>query len=928
MSEKIFAVVDLETTGVSYERDGRIIQIGCAFVKDNQIIDTFQSIVNPKQAIPAKITKLTGITNEQVKDAPTFDQIAGKVYGLLTNTVFVAHNVDFDYPYLNAELQRCGYPKLTNTAIDTVSLSQILFPQSTGYRLRDLTNYLHIKHESPHLASSDALATAHLLIKLRAKVTQLPIVTLEKIVDLSQDLPEQTRQFLIESLASSKEQVQPLAQNVNVIDGIALQKVPEITKTIHSDEATFPKGKAEKEHLYQDQLEWRKPQAALMNYIYQQFEDDYPANTVVEAPTGIGKTLGYLLPLSYLITQQQRPVVISVPTIVLQNQLINQAAAQLNSLRHEHFQFVLLKSRNHYLDLALFKHQIDNYQDLGLHARIMAMQILVWLTKTKTGDLDEINLTSSFSHFLDHVRQQSGKIYQAHKNLQAIDFYRRVLKRVENADFIITNHHYLINHAIDLNRVLKRPLLVIDEAQHLVNDLRNFNPVFLNLAHVRSQAKDMLNDLVQKKEYNMLLLADEFPIATFHIRRLSNAIDKMISEIELLQHNLRKQMWKENLFQLKQNEPIEMAINMKTFLDGNFSRLKTIITQLSNALIELDGLSKAIEKEKSLKNKLTWCEIKKKQPVLEDAFEKLPKLIEKSNEYNYWAIIGPNRDEHSIKIGRGIQDTGFYFQANIRPFFAKTLLIGGTLFVSQNRDRLLDEFGFSSANTDVKVFNSDFDFANKLDVEVLNSKIRIDNENNERYEKYLVDSIRKLLNNTIPKQTLILFNSLDTIRNVYNEICHDELFEHRRLLAQGITGSRNKIIREFDDEHNAVLMGASSFWEGVDFPGAKLELLIITRLPFKSPENRIFQAARLHDKNVFAEFLLPDALLNFKQGIGRVIRNSYDRGAVVILDNRIMTRKYGKQFLNQLPPEVESQSGDDFEIQERINFFFAKKKYK
>ena len=167
MDKTKYAVVDLEMTGSDFDGDNRIIQIGCAFVENGKIVDTFQSKVNPQRPIPEGITKLTGITDEQVQNAPKFNDIVDEVYRKLVDAVFVAHNVEFDFPFLNQELVRSGYPELDVQAIDTVSLSQIVFSFTKGYRLRDLTSYLKIEHDDPHSADSDAIATANLLIAIK-----------------------------------------------------------------------------------------------------------------------------------------------------------------------------------------------------------------------------------------------------------------------------------------------------------------------------------------------------------------------------------------------------------------------------------------------------------------------------------------------------------------------------------------------------------------------------------------------------------------------------------------------------------------------------------------------------------------------------------------------------------------------------------------
>ncbi|WP_054758481.1 exonuclease domain-containing protein [Secundilactobacillus collinoides] len=220
----IYAIVDIETTGTSVADGNRIIQFGCVLVQNGRIINKFATDVNPQQQIPEPIKALTGISDEQVKHAPLFDDVAGTIYSLLTGTVFVAHNVNFDFPFVNAELERVGYPTLPIEAIDTVTLSQILLPTVDSYRLHDLSSYLSIRHDHPHSADDDALVTAKLLIVLLKQLTALPIVTLQQMVAVGAELPQQTAELFDWALHETRKRHEALPDDLMVSNGIALRK--------------------------------------------------------------------------------------------------------------------------------------------------------------------------------------------------------------------------------------------------------------------------------------------------------------------------------------------------------------------------------------------------------------------------------------------------------------------------------------------------------------------------------------------------------------------------------------------------------------------------------------------------------------------------------------------------------------------------------
>ena len=158
-TDDVFAVVDLETTGTQRNQGDHIIQFGCAIIKKRKVVKTYSFLINPHREIPPAVENLTHISNEDVTDAHDFRYYAPKIRKILENTIFVAHNVNFDLPFLNYELVSAGLEPFTGKAIDTVELAQIAFPTFPSYKLRDLTSRLKIKHLNPHRADSDALVT-------------------------------------------------------------------------------------------------------------------------------------------------------------------------------------------------------------------------------------------------------------------------------------------------------------------------------------------------------------------------------------------------------------------------------------------------------------------------------------------------------------------------------------------------------------------------------------------------------------------------------------------------------------------------------------------------------------------------------------------------------------------------------------------------
>lgn len=345
----IYAVVDLETTGTDSTVD-RIIQFGCVLVQDGKIINRFAADINPDRRISKQIQRLTHITNQQVSKAPYFEDVADTIYNLLSNTIFVAHNIYFDYHFLSNEFVRCGLPPLSLPGIDTVELAQVFLPTESSFRLGDLADSIGFRHDNPHQADSDAEVTAALFLYIEAIMRELPRTTLKQIALLSGQMGMQTSDYIHGIL---KEKGPELAEDFEVIDGIVLRKktVP-LFEATHFQE-TYPKVKTEKEQRFGQHLVYRKQQARLMNAVYTHYTQP-EKNLIIEAETGMGKTIGYLFPAAYLVTPEN-PLIVSTSSILLQNQIINKDIPLVNQVLQQPLQAVLVKSHRHYIDLQRFK---------------------------------------------------------------------------------------------------------------------------------------------------------------------------------------------------------------------------------------------------------------------------------------------------------------------------------------------------------------------------------------------------------------------------------------------------------------------------------------------------------------------------------------------------------------------------------------------
>ncbi|MDF2838228.1 MAG: DnaQ family exonuclease/DinG family helicase, partial [Paenibacillus sp.] len=324
-----YAILDLETTGHSSEDD--IIQVGVVIVSDNmEIVDTFSSFVKPTVPIPPFITQLTGITEEAVADAPELSDVLLRLIPLLDDAVLIAHNVGFDAGFLNQSLERCGYFPFTGSRLDTIELLRILYPSITTYQLGAVAELFGIKHEHHHRADSDALATAHIFIEAVNKLRSLPLLTLQRLVALI-DESKDLHAFLRRQLAQLEQTVVFESNEFDYYRQFALKAGEwneETPARQAAEEDPIPDDMTFDDYLdavrtkfqerFQD-YEEREPQTQMFHHVYQALTSDQ--HLMIEAGTGTGKSLGYLIPAMFYGVKSGSKIVVSTHTINLQEQL-------------------------------------------------------------------------------------------------------------------------------------------------------------------------------------------------------------------------------------------------------------------------------------------------------------------------------------------------------------------------------------------------------------------------------------------------------------------------------------------------------------------------------------------------------------------------------------------------------------------------------
>lgn len=510
-----YAVVDLEATGTG--ADAKIIQIGIVLVENGEIIDSYATDINPYELLDDHIKNLTGITDQQLEQAPDFGQVAGTIYDRIGDAIFVAHNVKFDANLLAETLFFEGYELLT-PRVDTVELAQLFFPTFDKYSLGNLAEHLDLGLDQAHTAISDALATARLLIKIQEKIKSLPRTVVENILDLADNLLFESR-LVIDELVPYLEET--ISTSLESVHGLVLRKPAKAHPAYHLSEDFAT-------NIALLGLHERKKQTAFAQVVEKRLTDEEQVH-FIQAQAGLGKTYGYLLPL---LARSEKPLLVTVPTKLLQEQIMENEGDKLREIFH--ISMASLKSPKHFIKLDSFWKTLQRQDDNRL-VNQFKMQVLVWLTETRTGDMDELKQKQRYQAYFDEIAHDGN--LEPTSLFWGWDFWQGLNQQALSSRVLITNHAYFLSHLKDQDPLMDNRLVVIDEAQ-------KFLLAAENLATDSQELTALLQMLQSKKDRADKVLDQRlYESCQFELNHILN---------RFRQYGQRE-VAKEDLGQLKQN---------------------------------------------------------------------------------------------------------------------------------------------------------------------------------------------------------------------------------------------------------------------------------------------------------------------------------------------------------------------------------------
>ena len=897
--------LDLETTGLDPDNDA-IIEIGAVKLRNERVTDEFQAFVNPGRRIPAFITQLTGITNDMVADAPPLAVVLSQLTDFVGAAPVLGHNVGFDLGFLRKQ----GALQM-NSHIDTMDLAATVLPAAGRYSLGALATELEVALPATHRALDDARVTSLVYLVLRKRAGKLPLDNLAELVRLGKSMGWGAVIPLQELLDARSGEKDASVAPAHLFDypapeGHALQPRDDPQPLdITALQALFSPGGALESHL--SHYEHRAEQVDMMSAVATALTRQH--HLLVEAGTGTGKSLAYLIPAIQWAWSNEMRVVVSTNTINLQDQIVKKDLPALRKILNVPFRAALLKGRSNYV----CPRRLDNLRRRGprdaAEMRVLA-KLLRWLPESKSGDRAEITLTgpSENNAWMRLSAEDEGcTTERCAAHMGGICPFYRARRSAETAHVVVVNHALLLADVASENRVLPDyRYLVLDEAHHLeaatteglsfVARQREFEG---RLKELGGPTSGLLSEVLQR-------CASVMPMT-----RLKSLESKVAHAYEAITATL---LHSGSFFDALENFAIEADEGGNTVYDRRVrvvpaARASAAWEQVEIAWDNLHHtLTPVIDSLTAIARRLVELEVLEADEREDlaaslsaagrramDFDARVNALVTRAEEDQIcWVELSSDGKKLALRsapldVGPLVEEH-LWFEKDAVVMTSATLATAGEFHYIKDRLRAQD--------ADELAVGSPFDYENSTLVYIPDDIP--EPYEKEGYQRALESGLVQLCSAT-GGRTLVLFTSHAQLRDTAQAIQRPLEREGIEVYAQTGSASRHQLLRFFSETDKAVLLGARSFWEGVDVPGPALSVLVIARLPFDVPSDPIVAARSEIFGNPFMDYSVPEAVLRFRQGFGRLIRSRTDRGVVVVFDRRVISKRYGSLFLDSLP---------------------------
>lgn len=911
-----FISIDIETTGLD-PRTCEIIELGAVQYAVGVPTKKLSQLVKPMGEIPSEITRLTGISSSMLNSAPDIENAFVGLQTLLDNSFWiVGHNVSFDLSFIKPLLPKDKFCRLEVRVMDTAVLARILFPRLPRFSLASLVSQFNIGRKRAHRALDDCQAAAEIYLRLISYMAHLPVSTQESIgrllfgsesVDIFRKALRETKPLEIARIKLPEQYDE--RSDEYYPDNVMGQGSPQTFEDYRPldlaaiENHFLPGGILAKSIA---QYEYRRQQAEMAMAMAQAFNKS--EFLLAEAPTGVGKSLAYLLPAAWWASSNGEQVMVSTQTKSLQAQLFYKDIPQLQSAVGFNFKAVLLKGKGNYVCLLKYHEFLAEVEtSFGRNDRTSLAALVLWIKNTRTGDISECNGFSP-THSL-HVWSRiscEGSFCLGPKCSYADKCYLLKIRReAQGCQVIVTNHHLTFaDFASGGELALNAGNIIFDEAHNLEKvaasylgnclDKRNIERVLSEMYVTRPTQSGFLASLklavMHRNPENEIIRALDALIDS--VNNLSFASNRFFESLAAALESLVRNNEAREIPFAQGNNPC--AMEERDELLSYFGILRERLQKLCEMLREEEGIPKV--REHLVRLDSFALDLKGLQEVASDV------LFASDAEYVYW-IERPFSSRAFPRILSAPLEVGKLLDKRFYDHFKTAIFTSATLAIDRKFDYIIERLGLNLDSKDrIKTICLDSPFDLDSEVAVITAGY-LPSPKEKSFEPAAIESLQQILSSGA-KKSLVLFTSHRSLENAGQ--CLRSSLEKAgiELFSQESSFGSERILRRFKSAHKAVLFGTDTFWEGIDLPGELLELLILFKLPFTVPDRPWFKAnlekIEQSGESSFARLSLPEAVVKFRQGFGRLIRTASDRGCVVVLDSRIEKTSFGRVFLGSV----------------------------
>ncbi len=902
-----FVAIDLETTGLNASTD-RITEVGATRFTLEGETKSFSSFVNPGMPIPLMIQDLTGISEDDVGGAPTITSVGAELATFCGDRAVVGQNIRFDISFLHA-----AGVELAGASLDTLDLASVLLPTAARLDLATLAELLGVDPGTHHRALADAETARDVFLRLLTLIDRLPRTTLLDVLAFLQRGASALAPLFAAALSAADGQ----GGEGPSLSRVAARSAPQVLvpreslRAVTAEDSARLFETATRQTELIEGFETRPGQVQMAQAVGRATVDS--AHLAVEAGTGTGKSLAYLLPSLLHAYRNDDRVLVSTHTLNLQEQLTSHdipAAARLVE-QHEGggegtLRAAMLKGRGNYLCIERYAEAREEQRELTPPQARLLSRIATWLPQTETGDSGELYMPFDDRSAWDGLSADSNDCLarQCEYVREGSCFLVRARQDAAAAHVAVVNHALLMAASAGATQAVP-PFrhLVIDEAHRLEEVATDQYGATLSLQELTA----LLRDFASSKGAAGRMRAavrDGSPLSPAAglaaiADTVASAAKSAIDRIEPLAEALRSYAEERRetgsdggpdgelaLGTARHSQPLWADVEETAMqLDVTLHYLGEQVAQARDAVSSMpDSAAPGLDRLRTDLGRESEFYARARETLLDVALRSDPGLI-----------IWMRADDRDVRLSVAPLEVAGRLADNLYAACDSVVATSATLTTGGSFDYITEHLGLIEPDT-LQV-PSPFDYRKAV------LAITVDDIPEPNSAGYGTEMHRALAAaaRAADGRTLALFTSRNAVRAAAGALRETLAGDGITVLAQGIDGSPARLLRTLADRPRALVFGTAAFWEGIDVRGQALSQIVVARLPFPVPTDPIYAARAGQYEDPFNEYALPRAVLRFRQGFGRLIRGSDERGVFVVLDSRIATRRYGEAFVEGLP---------------------------